>query len=627
MKKIVIISLLILCYSSLSAQYVVKPNHRFGVALDAGLSQLYLGSTLNPATNFSTPSLGWFGGGELTYEMEYKRLLARIALETDYSRNWNLFNPPSQSRAILEYPTMTYQYDFSNFRQRTSYLDLRIPLMVGAEYKSLYFLVGTKLGICSSMSSTQSYTDVHIWGVDEDVINPMEDLYTHDMGDFSFAGNEQKVDLNNFSATASLEIGFCFGKQSSKIDERASNAENYRELHRKWTFAECTHYKLALFADYGLTDMYRYQPNAVAYQTSDGFSSEGGLIDIPQTSTVSPNSIFGYEPHKDAILHNLFVGLRFAFMYQIPHQPPTSGYMATPHIIVTVSDGITGEPISGAEVQMRGYNSKFSKPKITTQITDEEFDNVDFACPPGKYDFSVSCPRYITFDTVRFHHGDEFDTLNVRLVPPVGIPVNVIDGLTGESINSQMTVYDRNGNVVKNIFLDSGMVDTTTLGTEPFYRYCVTSEGYYDTCCIINRDITKLTIAMTPKPPRKFILKAMYFATDSTTVLPSSEKSLNKLYTFLSDNPDVRIRIIGHTDDVASDEYNQRLSEGRSKSVKAEMIRRGIDANRIETIGRGESDPIVPNDSGNHRQMNRRVEIELLSGDIQVETLRETFFD
>lgn len=626
MKKLIII-LLAFCSFPLLAQNITKPNHRLGVAVDAGLSQLYLSSNLSPSTNLSDPLWGWFGGGELAYEMEYKRLLARIAIETDYSWNWNLFNPPSQTRAILEYPTMTYQYDFSNFRQRTSYLDLRIPLMVGAEFRSLYFLIGTKLGIYSYLSNTQSYTNVHIWGIDEDVINPMEGLYTHDMGDFSYSGSEQKVNLKNFSATASIEVGFCFGKQFNKIDERSSNAENYRELHKKWTFAECTHYKLALFADYGLTDMYRYQPNAVAYQIVDGFSSEGGLIDIPQTNTIVPYSMYGYEPNKDAILHNLFVGLRFAFLYQVPHQPPTSGYLASPHIIVTVSDGVTGEPISGAEVQMCGSSLKFNKSKISTQVTGVEFDNADFACPPGKYDFRVICPGYIPFDTIRFKHGDDFDTLSVRLVSPASIPVNVVDAITGESIKSQVTVYDWNGNVFKKMQLDSGMVDTMTLSTEPYYRYCVTSEGYYDTCCIINRDLAKLTIEMTPRPPRKFILKAMYFATDSTKVLPSSEKSLNRLYSFLSENPNVRIRIIGHTDNVASDEYNQRLSEGRSKSVKAEIVRRGISADRIETAGRGESEPIVPNDSDNNRQKNRRVEIELLSGDVQFELLREAFFD
>lgn len=106
----------------------------------------------------------------------------------------------------------------------------------------------------------------------------------------------------------------------------------------------------------------------------------------------------------------------------------------------------------------------------------------------------------------------------------------------------------------------------------------------------------------------------MFFATDKTNILSSSETALQELYRLLADNPDLRIRIIGHTDDVGTVEYNQRLSEGRSASVKQEMVKRGIDAQRIETAGHGELDPIVANDSDEHRQMNRRVEIEILSG-------------
>ena len=86
------------------------------------------------------------------------------------------------------------------------------------------------------------------------------------------------------------------------------------------------------------------------------------------------------------------------------------------------------------------------------------------------------------------------------------------------------------------------------------------------------------------------------------------------LYQLLSENPDLTIRIVGHTDNVGSDASNMTLSQGRASSVKKAMIKRGIAAERIKTLGKGESDPVVANDSDQHRQMNRRVEIEILSG-------------
>lgn len=617
MKKIIVVTLLVLCCSTLSAQKNKYPNHRFGVAVDAGWSQLFMGSSFSLSDNIASPAWGWLGGGELAYELAYKHLLFRFAVEADYSRNWNRFDVPSLSSARADDPGTIYHYDFSNFKQRTSYGGLRIPLMAGVEIKSFYFLVGTKLGIGSFSSNTLSYVDAHIQTTDVNDIN-------HDMGNFSFTGNKQTVKFDELSATASIELGLGFGGMTREFDKHATKEEIYKEMHRPWTFTECLHYKVALFADYGLTDMYEYQANPVAYQTDEGYNSvNGGLFDVRHANVVFPNSIFGYTANKDAIIHNLFVGLRFAIMYQKPPEPPTTGSWANPHIIVFVTDGHTGEALKGAEVQMLGINPKNGRPQIVTKTTGGKFNNVERACFPGSYDFSVSYPGYLSFDTTGFQHGINFDTLFVRLYPPLNLKVNVVDAKTGRPIRSKITVQDIDGNDIKKMALDSGKTDTMILSSERTYRYYVTSEGYYDTSYTTTLDISDLTIAMTPIPPRKFVLKAMYFATDSTEVLPLSEGALGELYTFLSDNPEVRIRIIGHTDDVASDEYNQELSEGRANSVKAEMVRRGIDADRIETMGRGESEPIVPNDSDSNRQMNRRVEIELLSGNVRIELLRE----
>ena len=120
------------------------------------------------------------------------------------------------------------------------------------------------------------------------------------------------------------------------------------------------------------------------------------------------------------------------------------------------------------------------------------------------------------------------------------------------------------------------------------------------------------TLSLSPIHAKRFVLKNLFFATNKTKILPTSEPALQELYGLLHDNPNIRIHIIGHTDDVGKDEYNQTLSEGRAASVKKEMVVRGIDPKRIITSGRGEKDPIVPNDTDEHRQMNRRVEIVIL---------------
>ena len=105
----------------------------------------------------------------------------------------------------------------------------------------------------------------------------------------------------------------------------------------------------------------------------------------------------------------------------------------------------------------------------------------------------------------------------------------------------------------------------------------------------------------------------VHFATNKTVVLPESAQTLEDLYDFLSENPSVRIKIIGHTDSVGSDASNQKLSEGRARSVRGEMISRGISADRIEYEGKGEMAPIATNETEEGRAKNRRVEFIILS--------------
>ena len=73
------------------------------------------------------------------------------------------------------------------------------------------------------------------------------------------------------------------------------------------------------------------------------------------------------------------------------------------------------------------------------------------------------------------------------------------------------------------------------------------------------------------------------------------------------------IEIQGHTDEIASQEYNQMLSEKRAEATKDYFVYRGIDSERISTRGFGETRPIASNDTPEERSKNRRIEIEILS--------------
>jgi outer membrane protein OmpA-like peptidoglycan-associated protein len=99
------------------------------------------------------------------------------------------------------------------------------------------------------------------------------------------------------------------------------------------------------------------------------------------------------------------------------------------------------------------------------------------------------------------------------------------------------------------------------------------------------------------------------FESGQATLQPGAESTLSRLAQFMRDYPERSVRIEGHTDSVGSDALNQALSERRAGAVRDALLARGVDGNRIETIGLGESRPVASNDTPSGRLQNRRIEI------------------
>ncbi|HPE99051.1 MAG TPA: OmpA family protein [Bacteroidales bacterium] len=107
----------------------------------------------------------------------------------------------------------------------------------------------------------------------------------------------------------------------------------------------------------------------------------------------------------------------------------------------------------------------------------------------------------------------------------------------------------------------------------------------------------------------KLISYGIYFDSGKDVVKSESQGSLNEIANILKENPDVRIKIVGHTDSDGDDAMNLDLSKRRAANVKTKLVNDfGIDASRIETDGLGESQPIGPNDNPENKSKNRRVE-------------------
>lgn len=107
----------------------------------------------------------------------------------------------------------------------------------------------------------------------------------------------------------------------------------------------------------------------------------------------------------------------------------------------------------------------------------------------------------------------------------------------------------------------------------------------------------------------KIVSYGIYFDVNSDKVKPESYGTLKEIAQVLTENPAVKIKIVGHTDGDGDAAKNLDLSKRRAASVKAELSKSfGIDGARIETDGKGKTEPIAPNDTPANKAQNRRVE-------------------
>lgn len=106
---------------------------------------------------------------------------------------------------------------------------------------------------------------------------------------------------------------------------------------------------------------------------------------------------------------------------------------------------------------------------------------------------------------------------------------------------------------------------------------------------------------------------AVQFAFDEAELLPTAHATLDALARVLHRHPALRLRIVGHTDAVGAERYNLRLSEERAAAVVRYLAGPGgLEASRFETVGFGETQPLLPNDTPTGRALNRRVGFEVV---------------
>lgn len=152
------------------------------------------------------------------------------------------------------------------------------------------------------------------------------------------------------------------------------------------------------------------------------------------------------------------------------------------------------------------------------------------------------------------------------------------------------------------------------------YTYIASARGYQAVSGVI--DLTKATggqkitrdIALTPlSVGDKITLKNIYFEMSKSDLLPASYAELNQLVTMMDDNPNMTIRLEGHTDIIGDHDKNLQLSRDRVIACQRYLAQKGIDIARIQTVGYGDTRPIVTKGTDEDRKINRRVEFVILT--------------
>ncbi len=144
-------------------------------------------------------------------------------------------------------------------------------------------------------------------------------------------------------------------------------------------------------------------------------------------------------------------------------------------------------------------------------------------------------------------------------------------------------------------------IEAVTLGGDDFYLTIVLKE-------LMKQDVTASNMFEALNRDGHIALY-INFDTGKSVVKPESQSIIEQIVQMMKSNPDLKVGVEGHTDNVGSAASNKTLSEGRAKSVVSAIVSQGIAAERLSPAGYGQDKPIADNNTEEGRAKNRRVEL------------------
>jgi len=232
-------------------------------------------------------------------------------------------------------------------------------------------------------------------------------------------------------------------------------------------------------------------------------------------------------------------------------------------------------------------------------------ENRLFALTP-QIEFSLTSPdcrnKWITFSTFYKAKGDERNLVLGNFKNDRNTATQRLIPIKDKSHREKWDLVS--GEKAAYYYIDDIVVEKITLERQINKG---TLQKVVETDGIVTIDFDKIPLDSS------IILKNIFFDFDRSDLLPASFNELQKLYNLLTENPTMRIKIEGHTDNFGGYDFNLQLSRKRAEAVVLYLIERGVSADRTESAGFSYAVPVATNETPEGRQLNRRVAFKIIS--------------
>jgi outer membrane protein OmpA-like peptidoglycan-associated protein len=183
---------------------------------------------------------------------------------------------------------------------------------------------------------------------------------------------------------------------------------------------------------------------------------------------------------------------------------------------------------------------------------------------------------------------------------------------------SDVQVYRNFLNALKQaswtIDFSEGQQITAHKGADYIYLDNMNSTYYYQTVVHV-KDMQQEVSADATKMANEIAqsghvaVYGIHFASGAASIQPDSEQTLNQIVDLLKNDPALKLRVEGHTDNTGASAANQKLSQQRATAVVSWLAQHGVDRSRLTAVGLGDSKPVADNSSEEGKAKNRRVEL------------------